>query len=157
MRIIATGTRSSQEIDQKFRDFLAETHIPYCPRENKSLELIARENEAQAVLVWESGRPVLNMGAQKLFYHPSMAKNRLSALRHQRGTEPFLEACGLNKTDEFLDCTLGMGADAVVASYICSEGRVVGLESVRLIAGLIKWGMQAYESSMPWLDMAIHR
>ncbi len=157
MRVIATGTRSGREIDINFREFLAETQLPYHPREDKSIELLASENDAEAVLVWESGRPVLIMGREKLFYHPSMAKNRLSALRHRRGSEPFLEACLLQSTDHFLDCTLGMGADAVVASYTCSKGRVVGLESVKLIAGLIRWGMRTYQSAMPWLDEAIHR
>lgn len=45
-----------------------------------------------------------------------------------------VEAMDLKPKMSVLDCTLGLGTDATVASYIVGEnGKVVGLESATLI------------------------
>lgn len=158
MRIIVTATQADREPDEILNSFLAEAGLTYVARNRKALSLLCHENEADAVIVWKTEGPVLYSGAdmEEFFFHPSMAKNRLSALRKMGLPDPFIDACALNSGQSFLDCTMGRGADSIVASHICGPGRVLGLESVFPVALVMKWGMRLYKSRMPWLDQAVH-
>lgn len=47
--------------------------------------------------------------------------------------EPMLRAAYLSEGDTFLDCTLGLGSDAIIASMAVGEtGSVVGIEKTIL-------------------------
>ncbi len=157
MHIIATTPQSVVDIDQDFAQFLKDSGFPFAARKKKSLECLLRENNAQGVVVWLSEGPVLYCGPEKFFFHPSMAKNRLASFRKFSVPDPMVKACALQDNDSFLDCTLGLGADAIVASYFCPSGKVRGLESSPAIAGIVKWGMKLYNSQIRWLNEAIKR
>lgn len=156
MKVIATTTQSQTTLTAEFEQFLEESALPFIHRKRKSLAAILQEQESQAVLVWQASGPVLHIGTERFFFHPSMAKNRLSAYRRQGTIDHLIKACALEADSSFLDCTLGLGADSIVAAYFANSGRVVGLESSPLIAPIIKWGMKLYQSPMEWLDGAIH-
>ncbi|HUL58772.1 MAG TPA: class I SAM-dependent methyltransferase [Anaeromyxobacteraceae bacterium] len=56
--------------------------------------------------------------------------------------DPFLEAAGVRPGDAVLDCTLGLGADALVAAAAAGpEGRVVGLEASPALAAWAAEGL----------------
>jgi predicted methyltransferase len=156
MKIIVTTTQSKDIPDKNIKLFLEDSGLTYIPRQRKSLPVLTAENGADAIIVWEDGRPLLYVDDQKFFFHPSMAKNRISGMRHGLGYDVMAKACGIETGDSFLDCTLGMGADAIVASYL-SGGKIVGLEKSPGIYHVIKWGMRNYRSRMNWLEDAIHR
>jgi predicted methyltransferase len=86
-----------------------------------------------------------------------MAKNRIAFYRKQQRPDIMIEAAGLERGDSFLDCTLGLGADAIVASYFSATGRVTGLEHQPQIAHVIRWGMKRYVYEMAWLQEAVRR
>lgn len=157
MHIIATTSRSGLNNDTGFQEFLAESGFPFVPRNRRSLEILLQENQADGVVIWHNEGPVLFNGQDKFFFHPSMAKNRLSAYRKHGTKDPFINACQLEDGDSLLDCTLGLGADAIVASYFTPRGLVMGLESSPVIALVVKWGMGLYNSQLKWLDEAIKR
>ncbi|NLO22593.1 MAG: class I SAM-dependent methyltransferase [Syntrophomonadaceae bacterium] len=157
MQIVATTTQARNDIGSDFQQFLDESGIEYAPRQRKSLEKIRRESQAEGVIVWERSGPVLYWPESKFFFHPSMAKVRIALYRKKGQVDPLVEVCGLEEDDLFLDCTLGLGADAIVASYFTPRGQVVGLESSLPISQVVKWGMRLYESDMFWLQEAIQR
>ncbi len=158
MDILATTTQSKlDDNNPDFRAFLAESQIPYVPRQRQSLARIRTEHQVQAVIVWEAGGPVMYCHDHKFFFHPSMAKVRISTYRKDCIMDPLIKACGLKEDDHFLDCTLGLGADAIVASYFTPRGQVDGIESSLAVSHIVKWGMQLYKSNMPWLQEAIGR
>ncbi|MGE5389901.1 MAG: class I SAM-dependent methyltransferase [Deltaproteobacteria bacterium] len=158
MNIIVTTTQACREPNDVLYSFLDESGLPFVPRNRKSLPVICREQGADAVIVWKAEGPVLYSGEnmEEFYFHPSMAKNRLSALRKLGLPDPFLEACQIQRGDTVLDCTMGRGADSIAASYICGSGKVFGLEAALPIALVMKWGMRLYKSRMTWLDEAIH-
>lgn len=156
VKIVATTTQTKTIPAPEYEQFLAETGLLFVPRQHKSLATIAREHETQAVLVWQPNGPILHIGSERFFFHPSMAKNRLASYRHSGTIDPLIRACALEEGSSFLDCTLGLGADAIVAAYFARAGRVVALESSPLIAAIVKWGMKVYHSGIDWLDQAIH-
>lgn len=160
MKVIGTTTQARNDLalNPEFKIFLQETGIKFVNRERKSLAKLKKENDADGVVVWQEEGPVLYIDEKNRFYfHPSMAKVRISNYRKFNKPDPMIEAFALEKDDEVLDCTLGLGADAIVTSYFIPEGRIVGLEYSSLVAAIVKWGMKMYHSSMEWLDNAIKR
>lgn len=157
MLTIATLPQAGGEPDADFRQMLQESGIAYAPRNRKSLARLAAENDAQAVLVWQPDGPVLYHGQEKVFFHPSMAKVRLAAYRNLGVPDPMVKAMRLEEDDAVLDCTLGLGADAVVAAFFARRGRVVGIEASLPVSCTVKWGMKNYHSSMKWLEEAVHK
>lgn len=157
MRIIVTTTQSQAEVSPPMAEFIAQTGLDYVPRRGLSLVHLAAGNKADAVIVWEEQGPVLRADGDKLFFHPSMAKARIAAFRKQGRPDNLIKACHLLPGDSFLDCTLGMGADAIVASYFSATGSITGLESQPEVAAVMGWGMKMYKGKMPWLNQAVTR
>ncbi|HPF43987.1 MAG TPA: class I SAM-dependent methyltransferase [Syntrophomonadaceae bacterium] len=156
MKIIVTTSQSVNNMSIELRAFLLETQWEFVPRQRKSLEFLAHEHKALGVAVWHEEGPILHLQGEKFFFHPSMAKNRLTAYRKQQISDPLIKACDLQSRDSFLDCTLGMGADSIVVSYF-TEKRVTSLESSFPIAMMIKWGMKTYRSRISWLAEPISK
>jgi len=157
MHIIATTTQSKTELENDFKKFLQESKFEFVPRKRRSLKTLIDEHNAQGIVVWQEEGPVLFIDNVKFFFHPSMAKNRIALFRKSGFIDPLVKACNIKENSNFLDCTLGLGADAVVVSYFSPGGRIVGLESSTPIAYVVKWGMKLYDSGMPWLDSAVKR
>lgn len=62
--------------------------------------------------------------------------------------DPFFEAAGIRAGDSVLDCTLGLGADALVAAVAAGpSGRVVGIEGSAALAAWVGEGLA--RSSLP--------
>ena len=157
MKFVVTTTQSQSDMDPGLAAFINETGFAFVPRRRTGLANLAGEQGADGVIVWENDRPVLYIDGEKLFFHPSMAKSRIAAYRKKGQPDLMIKACQLQPGWSFLDCTLGMGADAIVASYFSGSGRITGLESEDAIAAVIGWGMKMYSSRMDWLDQAVHR
>ncbi|SHH02703.1 Putative SAM-dependent methyltransferase [Thermosyntropha lipolytica DSM 11003] len=158
MRVIATTTQSRTDLSPELQAFLRETGIEFVPRGKKSLAKIKKEKDAEGIVIWQEEGPVLYIDEKTRFYfHPSMAKVRISNYRKFNQPDPMIQAMELEEDDKVLDCTLGLGADAIVASYFASQGRIVGLEYSPLVASIIKWGMKMYRTPVDWLDRAIKR
>lgn len=155
MKLLITGSHSSP-IDADWNHFITETRLEYIPRQRHSIASMMKEYDAEGILVINREGPVLHTGQGVLFFHPSMAKCRIAGYRKIGQPDLLVQACDIKPGDSFLDCTLGMGADAIVASYFSQGGKVTGLESEPVLAALMKWGMKNYHSRMAWLDEAIH-
>lgn len=157
MKAVVTTPQSEDTINQDLAEFIAASGLEYVPRHRTSLKRIALDHSAEAVIVWERTGPVVYLGEEKLFFHPSMAKCRIAAFRNQGREDMMVKACQLSRGDSFLDCTLGMGADAIVAAYFSETGQIIGLESQPVLAAVIGAGMKLYRGNMPWLNQAVHR
>ncbi len=157
MQFIVTTPQSKTNINPLLDEFLTETGLPFVSRRRKSISQIEKNYNARGVIVWQASGPILYIQGQKFYYHPSMAKNRISVFRKQSIKDPLIKALKFTAGDKILDCTLGLGADAVVIAYFNSNGHIIGLEDSPIIASIVKWGMKLYHSKLTWLDEAIHR
>jgi len=85
----------------------------------------------------------LDDGQNRLSFHPNLAIIRI--LQGLRGEQDrFLAATELEPGQTCLDATLGLGTDALVASWKVGErGKVIAVEHSPLIAALIKEGLQS--------------
>ena len=154
---VVTETRRAFPYNPEIMEFAAESGATYTPRRDRSLARLLADEEADLVIVWEDEGPVLYQGEEEFFYHPSMGKNRVSRLRNGQ-SDPMVEAMDLRPGMEVLDCTLGLGSDALVASYVTGEnGRVVGVDSSPLITAVVRWGIRKYAQGPVWLKQALER
>ena len=131
--------------------------LPYVAREGRALSRVTAEVGAEVALVLSATRAVLAGGGAEHAWSPGMGALRLKRLLDARAgkrsdptaRDPFLEAAGIVPGDAVLDCTAGLGADALVAAGAAGPGgRVVGLESSQALAawtgeGLRRFGAEA--------------
>jgi 16S rRNA (guanine1516-N2)-methyltransferase len=127
--------------------------LPYVARGGRALTRVVAEVGAEAALVLSASRAVLSAGGAEHAWSPGMGALRLKRyldVRAGRRTDPtandpFLEAAGIRPGDEVLDCTAGLGADALVAAAAAGPGgRVVGLESSRALAAWTGEGLRRH-------------
>ena len=69
-----------------------------------------------------------------------------------------IDAAGLCEGSEILDCTLGLGSDAIVESFIVGEkGKIVALEVNPLLAEIVRHGMRNFSDDSPRILDAMRR
>lgn len=147
-RIIVVTTERSADSEMLARAAKWSSELA-CPLETdrekfwKSQGINEEKSGLLAIVVGKEQTRVVVDG-QQYYFHPNIAKLRLQNLL--RG-EPdrFVQVTGLHQGSSLLDCTLGLGADAIVASHIAgSQGVVVGLECQPVLALLLREGLSGY-------------
>ena len=127
---VTTPFRPTPEALSAARDAALRRALPFQPRATRSLDEVAADAGADALLVLGGFASLWVAGAEQR-WHPGMGGLRAKRfLAGERITgDSFLEAARLRPGDAVLDCTLGLGADALVAAAAVGPGgRVVGLE-----------------------------
>ncbi len=146
MRIAVTTSRVLYEgLTEQARSIAEELSIPYVPRNDLSLKELSNNNKLDYLLVVEKNQVIVKGPAENFKWHPNLAMTRLKSL-HSGQTDHMIEAMGLQEGFQVLDCTLGLGADALVVAYgVGATGHVTGLESSPVIAFITRWGLQNYQ------------
>ena len=149
VKTIVTTAGRPDDLSMALADFVCSTlHVPFVPRNKRSIRKISEEVQANVFVAGKNRYEYYPYGADEpFFFHPNSAAFRLK--RVARGEiEPFLEAVQLEKNDTILDCTLGLGADAMLAAYVVGgSGKVVGLEADPNVAFIVAHGMETYDTS----------
>jgi hypothetical protein len=127
--------------------------IPCVARGGRALSRVVAEVGAEAALVLSSERAVLSAGGAEHAWSPGMGALRLKRYLDARSgkrsdptaRDPFLDAAGIEPGDAVLDCTAGLGADALVAAAAAGPGgRVLALESSRALAAWTGEGLRRF-------------
>jgi len=121
----------------------------YQKRGKRSISHLHQQDPLLLVVMKEGLKAYKKGHNDPLFFHPGMALLRIKGL--MRGdNDTMIDICSLGPGDSFLDCTLGFGGDALVASYVVGEkGKVVGVESESLIAAIVQEGFHHYPAPEP--------
>lgn len=139
--IVTTGYRRVAADIARAQRSAAELGIPYVPRGRISYEELIEMHGISHLLVAKQGGLRLVTAAGELFFHPNMAYIRVKNLRKGLA-DHMLEAMDLQLGDTVLDATMGLGADAIVASYATGEtGRVLAVEASPYIYAVVKDGL----------------
>lgn len=150
VQAIATTGRKCTDDAVSLAKWAAEhAKIPYVPRANLSGQALRERYGVDFILIAKQGLLTLSTPAGDLFFHPNMAHLRLKNLRFgSAGTgDRMVEAMGLVHGMSVLDCTLGFGADAIVASFaVGPEGSVTGIESQPLIETVVGYGLAHFKA-----------
>lgn len=116
----------SLELAGHAADFMG---IVLVDRERLPISRLREKYGAENILVVSREQVKLHTPLGEYFFHPSMSFPRIKAIK-QGKPDHMVEAMALTEGDMVLDCTMGLGADAIVASYIVGpSGRVVGVSS----------------------------
>lgn len=157
---ITTGHKPSEsllKITEYWKNRFSATYI-----ERKSLSiktLMDRENMEQLLVITEQFPKLYVRGTENpYFFHPGMSVLRIKSML-KGDTDVMIAVAELKEGDSFLDCTLGLAADAITASYIVGNtGKVVGIEAVELVAEITKQGLQNWhQEDLPQLNAALRR
>ncbi|NMO97084.1 class I SAM-dependent methyltransferase [Paenibacillus lemnae] len=156
--IITTGEAEAAHLVERAQVLAKETGCLYIPRGGQSIKRLAAKTGDQDILVILEGHVRLGgPGRETLEFHPSMGFVRLK--RVLRG-EPdlMLQAAQMEEGDTVIDCTAGLGTDALVFSIKAGvNGSVTALESSYPLYVLLKEGLATYTSHLAQSDEAMRR
>lgn len=140
------------------RQWAAELGLPFIERpRNMSLEQLLMEQGLEAVVVVTSAGPEIFSLETRFAYHPSMAVLRLQNLKRGQ-SDHLVAALDLQPGGRVFDGTLGLAADAALASYVVGEqGSVIGTEAAPLLAFAVRHGLAYYEAEDADLTAALRR
>ena len=147
MRFAVTTTSGADPaLLERARAAAARHGVPCLERGRRSLPKLAAEAGVEALLVLGREAALWLEGRERR-WHPGMgslrARRLLAGERGPPTADAFLAAAALRPGESVLDCTLGLGADALVAAAAVGEGgRVVGLEASAPLAALVEEGLQ---------------
>ena len=158
LNTIVTTDRKNHKESIELAAYAAEKlGIKNVKRNRAALPEMREEYGVDNILVAKKGSFVLNTLDGELFFHPNMSQLRIKNIR--MGDEDHMAAAmDLKEGMSVLDCTLGFGADAIVASFVTGEGgSVTGLEASPLIAFITGEGMKHFLATNYELHSAIKR
>ncbi|SDC13970.1 Putative SAM-dependent methyltransferase [Melghirimyces thermohalophilus] len=129
----------------------------FLPREDRSLKRLMEEvGGAEGAVVVGNGEVWWeDRFGHRFQFHPNLAALRVKSLA-AGGEDAMVSAAKMMPGDQVLDCTMGLGSDAIVAAHVTgAEGGVLGLESQPVIAALVAYGLQHYQPSSHRLKEAM--
>lgn len=155
--IVTTRHEAPHEMNIQAQALAAKLGVRFVERKKLSIARL-HEMEDQVLVVTDSGLKAYTRGeAAPFFFHPGMAMLRIKRLL-AGDNDVMVQVCGLKRGDTFLDCTLGLASDSIVASFVAGqEGRVVGIESELLLSTIVREGLRWYESPLTEAVEAMRR
>ncbi|SIS89259.1 class I SAM-dependent methyltransferase [Alicyclobacillus vulcanalis] len=145
--VVTTPLRPKGDHVARAREMAPWFGASFEPRRGRSIAQLLEHVDA-VVVVADPAVIHVRGAPHPLFFHPSMAYQRLRRL--QTG-EPdrLLALAEIAPGDAVIDATLGLGTDALVfAEAVGQEGRVVGIERSPVMYGLLRavqiYGCQAH-------------
>jgi 16S rRNA (guanine1516-N2)-methyltransferase len=143
--IITTAGRPD-ETSKRLAQYAASLlHYDIVERKKRSVAKMQQAYHANVIVAGKERYEYFAYGeSEPFFYHPNSAAFRIKRLAKGE-SEPFIDACELKEGDSFLDCTLGIGSDSLVAAFVVGKtGQVVGVETNQNVAFIVKEGMRTY-------------
>ena len=155
--IITTITKVNTDLIYQAQALAQKFNKKFVTRNNLSLERLKQDNNVDNILIFTKDGLKAHTSQGDLFFHLNMAQLRILNLnRNQK--DHMVEAMDLKPKMSVLDCTLGLGTDATVASYIVGEnGKVVGLESATLIYLITKYGLANFNHDNIAINPSLRR
>ncbi|TCS93807.1 class I SAM-dependent methyltransferase [Hazenella coriacea] len=119
--------------------------------------LYARTGKSKVIIITKQEWRYEDQLGHRFTFHPNMSFLRIKNMI-QGVVDPMVTCSGMKPGDQVLDCTMGMGADAIVASFAVGEqGKVIALESQPEIAALVRQGLATYETKLVKCNQAMRR
>jgi len=142
--LVTTTVATSPQLLRSAASLARDLGSPFIPRGTASVRKLLSQQGYQAAVVCGARSIRIDSSGQRYEWHPNMAKPRIGNIR-SGGVDSYIKVAGIAAGDRVLDCTCGMGADAIVASYaVGAEGKVLALESSRLLSSIVTYGMRVY-------------
>ena len=142
-----SSARARNEVASKARAEALRIGWEHVEREDLPARVKEASNADVLIFGADGARLVRYEGGEKAAtfrFHPSTAPLRIENIE-RGGADVMASAMGLRADDEVLDCTMGLGADAIVTAFVVGPGgSVEALESSEEIFTAVDIGMRGY-------------
>lgn len=155
---ITTAGRTNEEMIEIAKGVAEELQVGFVARNKSSVAQLQQQQNDSCIVVYKGRLELFPFGeTEPFFFHPSSAMFRIKRL--QRGEhDPFVEACQLSRGMSFLDCTLGLASDSIVASYqVGDRGMVIGLEAEKYLSYVVQDGLKKWLTDIQEINEAMSR
>ncbi|WNG17342.1 class I SAM-dependent methyltransferase [Cystobacter fuscus] len=145
---VTTSGKPKEALILQAREAARAWGLPFIPRRKKAPLGPLLQTAAEALLVFEREGEVSLWDAENSFsFNPGMAHlRRLRWLEGDR-SDALARVAELREGDHVLDCTLGLGQDALVAAVVVGQqGRVVALEKSLALYAVVSEGLKIYDA-----------
>ena len=147
---------TTSELEQA-KEIAVFLQVPYVRRGRRSLNTLRRICQTDTLIIAADSGPIANTPQGELIFHVGMAALRIKNLQDGK-PDHMAVAMNLQEGTSVLDCTLGLGSDAMVASALTgNQGAVTGLEASPLIAFITGWGLSHFTAENMKLTSAMRR
>jgi hypothetical protein len=153
---ITTAGRVNSHLVAKAKQLSTEYNYPYLERKGNSIRKLKEKYQDNIIIVGKERLVVSPLNSEMdMFFHPNLAFIR--AKRLLKGElDPLISASKLSKGMSFLDCTLGLASDSIVASLVVGpNGKVTGIEGNELVYLLVKEGLSTLTTKNTEFDLAM--
>ena len=156
---VTCNKNDNKTLKEQAKAWARQLQVPYVKRyENGSLEVMLEEHHIDALLIAGKKGPQLYSREGMLLYHPGLGKVRWQRVVQRNEKDNFLTAMDIHPGQRVLDCTVGLAADALLASHAAGEtGKVIGLEASLPLWFLVSQGVVSYKSKLPDLIRDLQR
>ena len=139
---VTTSLKGEVSLKDEAKAWADEVGAHFVPRQGRGEEEL--HNLYEDLIIYTNMGPEIRTEGGRHHFHPSMAELRIRQIDSGKG-DRFLDALAATRPVEFLDCTCGLGSDALVASYGLPRGsRVDAVEASPLLARVTAWGFSRY-------------
>lgn len=159
VKTVITTSGRSDSISQNMAIDAAEVlGYEIVERNKQSIARIQKEYDSAVLVAGTNRYELYRIGMDKpFFFHPNSAAFRLKRLLNKE-LDPLIEAAELYDGDSFLDCTLGIASDSIIASSVTGiNGKVLGVEGDADIAFITKRGLHSFRTNTTELADAMKR
>ena len=155
---IVTTTRKPDDATESFAEKISlKLGGQFVRREDNSFDALKKIYGVENILLVKKNSLGVVTAEGELFFHPNTAHLRIKNLRGGDG-DRLIDALKISGGSKVLDCTLGLGSDAIVESFIVGDsGKVVALEINPLIAEVVRHGLKNFSEDSPHILEAMRR
>ncbi|CAH0347378.1 class I SAM-dependent methyltransferase [Bacillus sp. CECT 9360] len=155
---VTTGGRTDDKTIEKAKQAAEYLDLRYVPRLKRSVASLQRIHGGDCLVIGRQRLELYKVNqAEPFFFHPNVAMLRIKRLLKGK-PDPFVYAAGIQNGSSVLDCTLGLGADAIVASFVAGKnGNVQGIEENPLLSFVVEEGLEEWSSGNEAIDHALRR
>ena len=154
---VTTSHRSSAEQIETARQIASELGVPFVARNDMPVEQLLQKLNTESMLVVSQKKISYVSKGTEFFFHPGLARLRIKEIKNGK-TDQMIKAMSLERGNSVLDCTMGLGTDAIVASFVAGEkGKVTALESSKVISFLVRRGLLVYPETEEDIARAMRR
>ncbi|WP_079509469.1 class I SAM-dependent methyltransferase [Mesobacillus jeotgali] len=153
---VTTAGRTDEHMTAQAKLIALELKTEFIPRKKRSVSKIQELVKDDCLVVGKERLELFPLGeSEPFFFHPNSAMFRIKRLMKLE-RDPLIDAAQLRKGKSFLDCSLGLGSDSVVASFVVSdEGAVTGIEARKELSYLVKAGLRTWDSGNELINRAM--
>ncbi len=156
--IVTTAGRTNLSMIQYAKQVSIELNIPFVSRNKHSIKELQHQLKEDVLVVGKDRLEIhFQHAGEPMFFHPNSAMFRVKRLIKGE-SDPLIESSELKLGDSFLDCTIGLGSDSIVASYAVGHlGKVMGIEGNKYLAYIVTKGLNSWESGQNDINRAMNR